>query len=396
MDIASQASPGVAPVSEPEVRAPAGLEPAAVARKHAQFPALDGIRAIAAISVVAFHVDLDGYGGLGPASHLVRHLDGGVALFFLLSGFLLYRPFIVARAEGRRVTLSTYFTRRILRIVPAFWLALFVLSIWPGLYGLGGGRWLADAGFLQIYSQHYENTGLGVAWSLDAEITFYLALPVFAIGVGALIGRLRGRPGFWVEIMALAVIAVGSLAVHTAISRKATTGQLGYTLPSTAYLFCAGMLLAACSVHRGPLLSRGLAAVAEHRLLCWVAALGLFALISFKAGILGPTDPLFVPVAFLMLLPVTLAPSDSARLDRFLAAGVIATLGILSYGIYLWHDPLIPPIAEVLGPVGRFGDGLGLMLATVAAATLAATISYRFLERPALAFAHRRTLTTKR
>jgi peptidoglycan/LPS O-acetylase OafA/YrhL len=72
----------------------------------------------------------------------------------------------------------------------------------------------------------------------------------------------------------------------------------------------------------------------------------------------------------------------------------VVTLGILSYGIYLWHDPLIPPIARALGGIGRFGDGLGVFPITVAVASLAAAMSYWLVERPALAFAHRRRLTT--
>jgi peptidoglycan/LPS O-acetylase OafA/YrhL len=380
-------------MSESRTASAVPLAPASITRQHAQFPALDGLRAIAAISVVAFHIELDGYGGFGPASHFVRHLDSGVALFFLLSGFLLYRPFVAARVEGRHIALPTYFTRRIVRIVPAYWLALFVLAIWPGIPGFYNGPWLAAAAFLQIYSHHFENYGLTVAWSLCTEVTFYLALPLYAAVVGAVARRARTQRRFSIEVGGLVVLTVGSLAVHIAVGSTAS-GDLGYTLPSTAYLFCGGMLLAACSVYREPLLSRKLAAIADHRSLCWLVAFGLLLLISFKGGILGPTDPLYEPVAFLLLLPVTLAPRRSARLDRILATRAIVTMGILSYGIYLWHNPLIPPLARALGGVGSFGDGLGLLVVTVAAATLAATISYRLVERPALAFAHRRTLTS--
>jgi peptidoglycan/LPS O-acetylase OafA/YrhL len=374
---------------------PDSLAPRSIARQHARFPALDGMRAIAALSIVAFHVWQHGDGTFGPAKNLVGHLNSGVVLFFLLSGFLLYRPFVAARREQRDVSLSTYFNRRIMRIVPAYWLALFVLAIWPGLPGFYGGPWAANGAFLQIYSQHWGQSGLAVAWSLCTEVTFYAALPVYAVLIGALIRRASPSFRLSVEVAGLAVLAVVSLGVHIAIGSKPSAGGLGYTLPATAYLFCGGMLLAACSVYPEPLLSKTLAGIASHRGLCWLAALVLLLLLTVGGESLGPTNPIYAPLAFILLLPVTLAPRRSARLDRFLSSGVVATVGLVSYGIYLWHDPLVTPISEALGSVGRFGDGLGLFLATSAAACIVAIASYRLVERPALAFAHRFTLTSK-
>src|SRR3984893_14550966 len=138
------------------------LEPPAVARLHAKFPALDGVRALAAISVVAFHVEQLGYGQFGPAERVVGHLNSGVVLFFLLSGFLLYRPFVVARAEGGHVATRAYLVRRLMRIVPAYWLALIALSIWPGLPGFYGGSWLRGVLFLKIYSGPFRGAGPAV------------------------------------------------------------------------------------------------------------------------------------------------------------------------------------------------------------------------------------------
>jgi peptidoglycan/LPS O-acetylase OafA/YrhL len=64
-------------------------------------------------------------------------------------------------------------------------------------------------------------------------------------------------------------------------------------------------------------------------------------------------------------------------------------LGAISYGIYLWHSHLIGQVGNFSGAVGRFGDGLGEFLLTLAAACLAATVSYRLLERPILRRVHR-------
>jgi peptidoglycan/LPS O-acetylase OafA/YrhL len=79
-------------------------------------------------------------------------LDIGVTVFFLISGFLLYRPFVLARFhEAQPVRGRDFARRRLLRIVPAYWLALTVLAIYPGLVGIWTHDWWIYYGFLQIY-----------------------------------------------------------------------------------------------------------------------------------------------------------------------------------------------------------------------------------------------------
>jgi peptidoglycan/LPS O-acetylase OafA/YrhL len=362
----------------------------AAAKVHAtRFPALDGVRAIAAISVVAFHVHASGRTTFGPLSRYASHLNGGVALFFLLSGFLLYRPFVLARTREQPVAIGAYLTRRIARIVPAYWLAFFALALWPGLPGVFSGSWIQSLAFLQIYVPAWNGTGLAVAWSLCTEITFYLALPLYARAIGHLTRRGGQRRGVSIEVLALGLIFAGSIVFHVR-----THGDTSLTLPACAYLFCAGMLLAICSVHTEHRVSQVLRAIGERRALCWLAALAVFVAIGlqFAAADTGPTgqwNPVYAPVAFLMLLPLTLAPSVTSRLDRVLSSRVALELGAISYGIYLWHSHLIGQVGNFSGGVGRFGDGLGEFVLTLAAACLAATVSYRLLERPILRRVHR-------
>src|SRR3954468_10008623 len=102
---------------------------------HPRFPAFDGLRAIAALSVLVVHTAGDA-GTMyqpGRGGALLAHLDVGVTIFFLISGFLLYRPFAAARLSRRpRPDLRRYGVARVLRIVPAYWLALTLLAIHPG------------------------------------------------------------------------------------------------------------------------------------------------------------------------------------------------------------------------------------------------------------------------
>src|SRR4051812_32160566 len=129
-------------------RAPDALAPPP---GNPRFPQVDGLRAFAALAVLVTHTAfLSGFNGRGFAGEVTARLDVGVTLFFVISGFLLYRPFVAARLEGRagpRVT--RYARRRVLRIVPAYWLALTVLAIWPGLVGVHTDHWWVYYGFLQ-------------------------------------------------------------------------------------------------------------------------------------------------------------------------------------------------------------------------------------------------------
>src|SRR3954453_23098972 len=113
--------------------------------------AIDGLRAAAALSVLAFHVALvaDRFGGPGGA--IVAHGNFGVPVFFALSGLLLYRPFVAARwADAPAPAAARFALRRAARIVPAYWLTLLVLGAlgWADVFG---ADWWRFAFFLQAY-----------------------------------------------------------------------------------------------------------------------------------------------------------------------------------------------------------------------------------------------------
>ena len=153
--------------AEPAVAPPPG---------NPRFPLFDSLRAIAALSVVAFHVTaISQVSGTpqpgGWSGDLLRQLAGGVTVFFLISGFLLYRPFVVARLGGRPLRARDFARRRILRIVPAYWVALTALAIYPGLTGVFTSHWWVYYGYLQVYSAGTIDKGLPPAWSLCTEVT---------------------------------------------------------------------------------------------------------------------------------------------------------------------------------------------------------------------------------
>jgi peptidoglycan/LPS O-acetylase OafA/YrhL len=130
----------MAAVALPSDRSPAVAPPPG----NPRFPLFDSLRGIAVLAVVIFHVAfITGALNVRVAGDVLGVLgDVGVVLFFVISGFLLYRPFVAARAHGRRPPDPVrYARRRALRIVPAYWVALTVLAIFPGVVGPFSRDW---------------------------------------------------------------------------------------------------------------------------------------------------------------------------------------------------------------------------------------------------------------
>ena len=142
-----------------------------------RFPLFDGLRAIAALGVLTFHsFELSGKLGLGLSGRFAEVAVNGVLLFFVISGFLLYRPYVAAHSHGHGgPSRARYARRRALRIVPAYWTVLTLLAIYPGIRGVFSGDWWRYYGFLQLYSGRTLGGGIQVAWTLSVEVSFYVA-----------------------------------------------------------------------------------------------------------------------------------------------------------------------------------------------------------------------------
>ena len=239
-------------VAELEEVAPAlaGTLPA----KHRAFPCFDGLRAIAALSVIIVHTSFPS--AFSTRQHFwgayTSRLEIGVSVFFLISGFLLYRPFVAAHLEGRPgPAVRPYLKRRILRIVPAYWVALFFAA-----YVLHTVRPPIDTlksvviyfGFLQIYFSNYVLHGISAAWTLCVEMSFYLFLPLYA-ALQAAWGR-RSRDRLRNELIGLAALVVISEVWKIAVFAHKSGQQTGAGtwLPAQLDLFAAGMSFAVASV----------------------------------------------------------------------------------------------------------------------------------------------------
>src|SRR5437588_12172080 len=161
-----------------------------------EFPLFDSLRAIAFLCVLMTHAAI--FAGLeGPGTRLgpfYARLDLGVNVFFAISGFLLFRPFVVAHLESEpSIRVRAFAWRRFLRIVPPFWLMLTVVSLWIGAPDVFKPAHLPFYyGFAQIYNVHTLTLqGLPQAWSLCVEVSFYLFLPLYAALIRWLPGATR-------------------------------------------------------------------------------------------------------------------------------------------------------------------------------------------------------------
>lgn len=377
---------------------------AAPARRY--FPCFEGLRALAAVAIVVYHsASLAGPDAVGVLHTPIAVLDMGVSVFFVISGFLLYRPFVAAGAEGRPPTGPLRFWwRRVLRIVPAYWLALSVLWL-LGWVDLGPQPW-RNYLFLQIYDPFTTFSGIIPAWSLNTELSFYLLLPLWALLVRQVLGR--GRPSLRLDVACTVVlIAAGYLAraVMSSIDRVWATGDQGQEvtmravsfswLPNNIDLFGLGMLLAVLSVWAGrdDRLRARLDRLSQPAGLWWVAAGAGW--LAFAYGLGEPSvnggyqgaywqvrQATFGFVAVCLLLPAVFGDQDRGVIRSGLRARPVVWTGAVSYAIYLWHQDLLEQIPGWLGRPAWDIPLVVLVGVTLALSMVAASLSWYLLERP--------------
>jgi peptidoglycan/LPS O-acetylase OafA/YrhL len=389
--------------------------PGGLGSSAGRFAGFDGVRALAALGVLVTHVGLAvGFTPRNASGHYLARLDVGIAIFFVLSGFLLYRPFVARRLDGRpRPATRSYLRNRFLRIYPAYWLALTVLAV-----VLDTGRdeiqnlwdFVVYYGLLQSYSAHTALGGLQQAWTLTNEVAFYLVLPLWAAGAAWAARRLAPQRAFAAELGALAVAAAGALGfrywVHTVDTSDVTLGTIDprvHWLPANFHLFVPGMALAV-ALEWSRRRERPLGVLdwpRRHPLACWAGAAVCFWLVStqldlgFEVGASAPgtsmvKELLYAAVGFLVVLPVAVAGGTLPRSLRWLGSRPMMALGTLSYGIYLWHEGVLHIYRDIFDLPDFTGSLPPALAATVAGSVLAAAISYVLVERPALSLKDRR------
>ncbi len=368
--------------------------------RHPRFPLFDGLRAIAVLCVVLVHIP--GSEALpGLLERLIVHLNLGVVIFFVISGFLLYRPFIASRGGGPpEPALADYAKRRFLRIVPAYWLALTVLTILPGVVGVEGGNPVPQYTLLHTLPLFggpacygFSDCGLVHTWSLVIELTFYAALPLYAWVVFRLTRGLDRRAWMRAELAILAGLSIISLTLVFVLF-DVPSRWISSTVVGAWLLFAFGTGLAVASValadtERQPALVQSatrrpgaiwLAAIALYVVLCLWAPVELGAFTRAQSLILYVGLGL---VAFLLVLPAVFGSDGGGLPRRLLAHRAMQWLGLISYGIFLWH-------LAIAAELGAEWGWLPTLLGTLVLSVAVAAASYYLVERPILRLKYHR------
>ncbi|MBI3785932.1 MAG: acyltransferase [Deltaproteobacteria bacterium] len=361
------------------------------------FPEIESLRGIASLLVMLLHVQgwvslgasLHGYGW--PLGAFVLSGHTGVSLFFVVSGFLLTKPFLVEAAGGPPVDLWLYARRRVLRVMPLYAVIVILAAVLLAHQSSDLLRALPYLAFLQAAPQLVVplDPFSTVWWSLSTEVQFYLLLPLVV-----LTARHYGRVG-GAAFLLIGVLVYCSFVLHLwGGSDTATYLALAHSAIGRAPLFAFGAAAAALDLYwqaaeRPARQSRWLIwdadllvagnLVALAILLRWVATKGYWQAEARFPGWHVIEGALWTT----LLVSLLWLPS---HLKKVFCNRLWNTFGVVSFSMYLWHNPLLVYGMGYAGVGGGGGTTCGPVYGVVAIGLCLAlsTLSYRIVERPFL------------
>ena len=345
-------------------------------------PALDGLRAVAVLSVLAYHLEAE-------------ELTGGflgVDTFFVLSGYLITSLLITEWGRTATIDFAAFWGRRAKRLLPALFLALLLVGIWANLeadpFRLDGIR--ADMLWTLFYGAnwHFISSGqsyfdlfseaspLRHAWSLAIEEQFYLVWPLLTF---AAMRFGKGRTNLLAAICVVGTVA--STAVMMLTYESSDPSRAYYGTDARASQLLIGALLAVVLVRWSP------STPGQRR---GVQIAGVFAAAFMLWAFAASTDTqswlyyggfqLFA-IATAVLIVAIIQPADSpvrSPTGWVLSLGPMRWIGLISYGVYLYHWPVVVALSEP-----RTGlSGWALALVRIAVTFVIATLSYYLVEMP--------------
>ena len=376
-------------------------------------PALNGLRAIACLAVFGVHwQQMTQYAAAaGPFNFnlLLKNGNTGVCLFFMLSGFLLAVPFWTGELSQMSASVSPrwaagYALRRLARIVPAYYVCLTALII----MGRDGGT--VDIALHYAFLHNFSEASIYSInepfWTLAVQAQFYLVLPVLLLLLAPLA---RHR---WLSFnLLIAAAAVTFLSHHVVMKSAAPApGQhvISHSLLAHLPHFLLGMAAAVFfsmmydprrSIQERMLVSEPLFWLSSAGLLCVLAIPGLDAALRIPqvssaaiddAGMIGRYNFPYVP---LLLAIIILTAPGSLVARRLLELPPIRSLGVISFGMYVYHLPCLAIVKKWLekggGSVTQNPRPLamyGLLLAMVVS-----LFSYGLIERPLVKWSRKRS-----
>ncbi len=351
-------------------------------KKRRYITGLDGIRAIAVIMVLAYHLKL----ALFKSGFL------GVTVFFVLSGYLITGILISEVEEEGTIDLKNFWLRRIRRLVPAV-MSMAVVIIFVSavvnriIFTKGCKDFLASVlGFnnwWQIFNKvsYFEAAGVPSpfthCWSLAIETQFYLIYPLILLGIYKLVksrGEGRAKRGLLFAGVTLLLALISVILMIVLFDPQQDASRVYYGTDTRAFSLLFGALLAILWEYR--MVPRRLSASVNMVL----GSVSFAVLLVMTIAINGSSNFWYRGGQFLgTILTVLIVYAVSGRktwLSRFLSNPVLKWIGDRSYSIYLWHYPIILLISKGIKA------SWWITLIEIVLSVVLAELSYRFIETP--------------
>ncbi|MEY4221133.1 MAG: hypothetical protein RL280_1417 [Actinomycetota bacterium] len=327
----------------------------------------------------------------------IDRLNIGVAIFFVLSGFLIFRPFAHSLIHGSPLPKTrNYYLKRAARILPGYWLALFVLAGLDALTIVNTSGFIRNVFIVHSFTEHNVFTGIRQAWTLAVEMSFYVVVPAFAYVFVRQARRRNGPVSVATLLKALSALFLGAYAFRLFIH------QIDFWFLDTAHIWlpshmdtlALGMGLAVLveAPASAKTLSKLKNFIANHTgllVVCSVFVWLISANINMAIGLNRTEFHIDLLGHFLygiasVLLVAPFCVDSQALLVKAMSFRLLTWLGTISYGIYLWHMAFLGGnFAEKYMPYTE-NDGQVLIrfLVVLPASIAIASLSYYVLERP--------------
>jgi peptidoglycan/LPS O-acetylase OafA/YrhL len=371
------------------------------ARRGVDLPAVEGLRALAALTIVTYHLWQNGvqatpqggaipFGSRGGLTFFFT-LTAGVPVFFALSGFLLARPFLRRALRGEGMPdMKDWARRRAFRVIPLY--MLLVVAMWSSRNFRWPGDWrdlLEHLTFTQDLDGKRIFYTLGPGWSMASEVKFYFLVALLAV-VWMRTTRRLASTGARIVVLALPIVALYAFSMgykwfifdHLGIS--AYSYQYSYSFPVRLDGFCVGMAVALWAAHR----ETNDAAPWRPRSAAWVpVSVAVLVLGGYlRAGGTEERGVWVYPLMALAAAPLimVLTSARTSLPTRALSWAPLVKLGVMTYSLYLVHEPVLEELRHwgiVDGMQAHFVWQLPVFLA---ASLLATLVCHYGIELPGL------------
>jgi peptidoglycan/LPS O-acetylase OafA/YrhL len=341
-------------------------------------PEFDGLRGVAVLGVFAFHLGFIDGGYLG------------VDLFFVLSGFLITTLLIHEKTTSGSISIQRFWIRRVRRLLPALLLFLIVVGILIQIYSEESSylrirndmlaTMLYVANWRSIFAEHdywalfSSSSPLSHTWSLAIEEQFYLFWPIVVVGSFSISKtplNLLTKIAIYGGFLSVFLLVFIYLSNNDAMSRV----YYGTDTRISAILFGAAL-----SVYQARSKSTKIASVVIPRSVVWIS----IGYLTSSWFLLAGDNPLLYQGGLLLssvsvvVVILAIIQKRSILLNRVLAFGPLRSVGLISYGLYLWHYPIFIFIEEHYSWLNPYWS----LCLKIVLTFIIATASYLFLELP--------------